>query len=34
MWGADGDGGVEGDDEMTNILNSLKKRRIATLQTR
>ena len=25
VWGAEGDGGVESDDEMTNILDSLEK---------
>jgi len=32
MWRAGGDGSVEGDDETTNISNSLKKRRIAILR--
>ena len=32
MWSADRDGSVEYDDEMTNILNPLKKGRIDILQ--
>ena len=32
MWCADEDGGVKGDQEMTNILNSLNKRCIRTLK--
>ena len=32
MWSADGDGGVEGDDEMTDVLNPLKKGPIVILR--
>ena len=32
MWSADGDGVVKSDQEMTNILNSLKKPWIRILQ--
>ena len=32
MWSAEGDGSVKGDQEMTNILNSLKKCWIRILQ--
>ena len=31
VWSADRDGGVEGDDEMTNVLNPFKKNRIVIL---
>src|SRR5258706_5329525 len=32
MWSAEGDGSVKSDQEMTNILNSLKKHWIRTLK--
>ncbi len=32
MWSADRDGDVEGDDEMTDILDSVKERCIDILQ--
>ena len=32
VWSANGDGGVESNDEMTNILNYLKKLQICVLQ--
>ena len=32
MWSADGDGNLKSDQEMTNILNSLRNRRIRILQ--
>ena len=32
MWSTDRDGGVEGDDETTNILNSPKVGQLGTLE--
>jgi len=32
VWGADSDGDMEGDDEMTHVLNSLKNSGIRILQ--